>query len=350
MSREAILTESRDRVVNSQVLETSPAANVRPSLRGHVAICRIDHWIKNVFVLPGILVALTVANPKLTWVMVSNGVLGLLAVCLVASSNYVLNELLYAPYDRCHPSKKNRPVPAGRVNARLAYLQWILLMGLGLTVARFVSTPFTITMFVLWAMGCVYNVRPLRTKDLPVVDVLSEAVNNPLRMLAGWYIVGPDAIPPASLLLSYWMIGCYFMALKRFAELRSIGNVESAAAYRRSFRYYTSERLLVSVTFYGSAAMLFFGAFIMRYRMELILSFPAVAVVMAMYMRVAFKRESSVQAPERLYTERLLMTAVICCTFLMCLLLLVDLPILYKIFTPTVPASDGAWAAAPGAE
>ena len=102
------------------------------------------------------------------------------------------------------------------------------------------------------------------TPDGAHEDVLSEAVNNPIRMLTGWYIVGPDAIAPASLLLSYWMVGCYFMALKRFAELRSIGQGESAAAYRRSFRYYTPERLLVSVTFYASAAMLFFGAFIMR--------------------------------------------------------------------------------------
>ena len=27
----------------------------RPTLRGHIAIARIDHWFKNVFVLPGAL-------------------------------------------------------------------------------------------------------------------------------------------------------------------------------------------------------------------------------------------------------------------------------------------------------
>ena len=32
---------------------------VRPSLRGHLAIMRIDHWVKQVFVLPGIAIALT---------------------------------------------------------------------------------------------------------------------------------------------------------------------------------------------------------------------------------------------------------------------------------------------------
>jgi hypothetical protein len=77
----------------------------------------------------------------------------------------------------------------------------------------------------------------------PYLDVLSEAVNNPLRMLAGWFIVGTAAIPPASLLMSYWMVGCYFMAIKRYAELRSIVDLVQAVAYRKSFAFYTEERL-----------------------------------------------------------------------------------------------------------
>ena len=130
-------------------------------------------------------------------------------------------------------------------------------------------------------MGCIYNIPPLRSKDLPYLDVLSEAVNNLLRMLAGWFIAAIPAIPPVSLLLSYWMVGCYFMAIKRFAELRCMGNPVQAVAYRKSFGFYTEERLLVSIMFYGSIATLCFGAFIMRYRLELILAFPLVALVMA---------------------------------------------------------------------
>ena len=121
----------------------------------------------------------------------------------------------------------------------------------------------------------------MRTKDQPYVDVASEAINNPLRMLVGWYIVTSTVVPPLSLLVSYWMIGCYFMAMKRFAEYSDIAahRRRRGDAYRKSFAYYTSERLLVSIMFYASAAMLFFGAFIMRYRLELILAFPLVARV-----------------------------------------------------------------------
>ena len=80
------------------------------------------------------------------------------------------------------------------------------------------------------------------------------------------------------------MVGCYFMAIKRYAEYRDIDDPARAAAYRKSFALLHRERLLVSIMFYGSAAMLFLGAFIMRYRLELILAFPLVALVMAMYL------------------------------------------------------------------
>jgi 4-hydroxybenzoate polyprenyltransferase len=229
-----------------------------------------------------------------------------------------------------------RAVPSGQVSIPWAYVEWIVLMvagvGLGLTISVF----FAATMFVLWIMGCIYNIPPLRSKELPYLDVLSEAINNPLRMLAGWFIVDTVAIPPASLMLSYWMVGCYFMAIKRFAELRYIADPLQAVTYRKSFGFYTEERLLVSIVFYGSAAMLFLGAFIMRYRLELILAFPFVALVMAVYLSLAFNENSAAQAPERLTREPILVASVIVCALVMGVLLLLNIPILHKIFAPTV--------------
>jgi decaprenyl-phosphate phosphoribosyltransferase len=309
----------------------------RPSLLGHLQIARIDHWVKNVFVLPGIVVALSVDRAKLlSWSWI-NFALGMLAICLIASSNYVVNELLDAPFDRIHPNKHDRPVPAGKVSITLGYVQWIVLMAAGLLLGLHISRLFALTLLALWVMGCIYNIPPIRSKDVPYVDVLSEAVNNPLRMLAGWYLTGTSLIPPASLLLSYWMVGCYFMAIKRFAEFRDIGDHHRSASYRKSFGFYNERRLLVAIMFYGSHAMLFFGAFIMRYRIELILAFPLVALVMAVYLSLAFKTDSAAQRPEGLYREPALMAAVVACTVAMTILLFVNLPVLHKIFTPTIP-------------
>jgi decaprenyl-phosphate phosphoribosyltransferase len=325
------------RTIDSQAdVQPSPARK-RWSLRGHIKIARIDHWIKNVFVLPGIIVAISIDRSTVTNALPGHILIGLLSACLVASSNYVLNELLDAAFDHEHPLKRNRPVPSGEVNIPLAYLEWIVLMVAGIGLGLIISIPFALTMLALWVMGCVYNIPPVRSKDLPYLDVLSESINNPLRMLAGWNISRAHAIPPSSLLISYWMIGCYFMAIKRFAEYRDINDDARSAAYRKSFGFYNEQRLLVSIVFYASQAMLFFGAFIMRYRLELILSFPLVALVMAIYLSLAFKQDSAVQRPEGLYREPRLMAAVISCAVLMVLLLFVDVPILYRIFVPSAP-------------
>jgi 4-hydroxybenzoate polyprenyltransferase len=308
--------------------------------RAHLRICRIDHWFKNVFVLPGIIVAIGIAGDidysDFWWHLV----VGLLAVCLVASSNYVINELMDAPYDVHHPTKRFRPVPSGLVIIPLAYAQWIALMLAGVGLGAVVTWKLALTLLGLWIMGCLYNLPPIRTKDHAYLDVASEAINNPIRMLVGWYIVTSSVVPPLSLLVSYWMIGCYFMAAKRFAEYNDFQRAGAdAARYRKSFAHYTSERLLVSIMFYASTAMLFFGAFIVRYRLELILSFPLVALVMAMYLHLAFRPDSPVENPEKLYRERKLMLVLVVCVVVMTVLLLVDLPFLDDWFSPTVHAA-----------
>lgn len=308
----------------------------------HVQIARLDHWIKNVFVLPGIVVALGVTTPDEILALPLRILAGLLSVCLVTSSNYVINEVMDAPFDIHHPTKCRRPVPSGQIYVPIAYAQWLALMLVGLGLGLAVSKPFAITMVILWIMGCVYNVPPVRTKDVAYLDVLSEAANNPLRMLAGWFMVSSSTVAPASVLLSYWMVGCYFMAMKRYAECRHIGDAERASAYRRSFRVYTEERLLVSIMFYASAAMLFFGAFIMRYRFELVLAFPLVALVMATYLALAFKPDSAVARPEALYREGALVGALLACAAVMMICLFVDVPALHWIFSPTAPTSGGA--------
>jgi decaprenyl-phosphate phosphoribosyltransferase len=311
--------------------EEKSSVSLRELLKAHLRIARLDHSVKQVFILPGIVLAMALSATHLSWGMVGRICVGLVAATLIACSNYVLNELLDAPFDRLHPTKKNRPAALGKVHFGWGYAQWLLMMAAGLALASTISLGFLFSAMTLWIMGCVYNISPVRSKDLAYVDVLSESVNNPLRFCLGWYIVAGSGLPPMSLLLSYWMLGAYFMALKRFSEFRQIADWQVAASYRRSFRYYSQESLLNSVLFYAAASMLFLGAFIMRYRMELILAFPLVAWLMSIYFGLSFRDDSAVQNPEKLYREPKLMLALGLCVGVLWLLLFVDLPWLGNI-------------------
>jgi decaprenyl-phosphate phosphoribosyltransferase len=306
-------------------------------VRAHVAIARLDHSIKNLFVLPGVIVPLSVIPSLMNAHLLVTLAWAFVSITLVACSNYVINEVLDAPFDRLHPTKKNRPAALGLVNIKLAYFQWIGMMVAGVAIGWTISKPFAVTALLLWVMGCAYNISPVRTKDVPYLDVLTESINNPLRMLLGWYAVASFLVPPLSLLVCYWMIGCYFMGLKRFSELNEIGDRSVAGSYRASFRLYTPESLLVSVVFYASTAMLFFGAFVIRYRIELLLGFPLVALVMAIYFKLAFEKNSAVQNPEKLYRERGLMVWFTAAVAVMVMLLFVRMPWLERAFMPTLP-------------
>lgn len=317
----------------------APAKTVdlKARIKAHISIARFDHITKNVFILPGILLPLSVDSTLITPDLPRKLIVGLVSATLIACSNYVINEVLDAPFDRLHPIKHTRPAAIGLVHIKMAYVQWVLMMMVGMAFASLVSIPFMITGAALWMMGCIYNIPPIRAKDKPYVDVLSESVNNPLRMLLGWYMVTSTLVPPASILIAYWMVGCYFMAIKRTAEYREINNPGTAAAYRKSFSHYTEARLMVSVMFYAAAAMLFFGAFITRYRLELVLSFPFVALVMAVYLHLSYFPGSAVQNPEKLHRSKELMLTVTACALVMAVLLWVDVPLLSKFFSPTLP-------------
>ena len=109
-----------------------------------------------------------------------------------------------------------------------------------------------------------------------------------------------------SLAISYWMVGAFFMAMKRYAEYRHIGDPEVAAAYRASFAYYTEERLLISLFFYATTCALFAGIFIVRYHLELILFAPLAAGLFAYYMKLGLAaRQPGAESGEALPAARL---------------------------------------------
>ncbi len=70
----------------------------------YVQIARVDHWFKNIFMILGIILAVFYDPNLLNGDSVVTIAIAVFATCLVASSNYVINELLDAPYDCMHPA------------------------------------------------------------------------------------------------------------------------------------------------------------------------------------------------------------------------------------------------------
>ncbi len=286
------------------------------SIKPYIKICRFDHWVKNIFLIPGILFGFYFKlhftdNYSLSLRNTIDIALIFLATGFAASANYTINEFLDKEFDKNHPIKKYRMGAMGRLNFKVVFIQYLSLILLASFIAYQVNTLCLYSIIFLMVMGVIYNVNPIRSKDIPYIDVISESINNPIRFVIGWSVFYSLELPPVSILICYWMGGAYLMALKRFAELRMIDSQEGAELYRKSFRYYSEINLLESSIFYAVFSVFFLAIFLIKYRIEYIFTFPFLALLYAYYFRISFQKDSSAAAPEKLHKEKKLIAIVL---------------------------------------
>lgn len=299
-------------------------------MKNYIKIARPDHWIKNMFILPGIAMGVIIFGVDSLGLHLFNIVIGTMATCFIASANYVINEWLDAEYDQFHPVKKNRPVVVADLQFKYVMLEYVLLIVAGLGLSLLINMSFFWVEVLLLIMGLLYNIKPIRTKDIPYVDVLSESFNNVIRLLLGWFMITDSHLPPVSVMLAYWLCGAYLMNMKRYSEYRMINDQELAGKYRKSFKYYTERRLLAISIFYGMAATVALSLFIVAYRMEYIIALPFVIALFVYYFMLSYKEDSVVQKPEKLYKEKGLFVLILVICIILVLLTFVDIEWLHN--------------------
>jgi len=305
-------------------------------MKNYIKIARPDHWVKNAFIIPGLAIAILLTDFVFSSDVIVRFILGFMATCFIASANYVINEWLDAEFDKYHPTKKYRPVVSENMKLSLVLIEYAVLIVLGIGLSYMVGKMFMLMELWLLIMGVLYNVKPIRTKDIPYLDVLSESINNMIRLLLGWFIITQEFQPPISILIGYWFAGAFLMATKRFAEYRMIGDPSVAGLYRKSFAHYTETSLLVSSFFYAMCATFFIGVFMIKYRIEYIIAMPFVFGLFCFYLYIAFKPDSAVQKPEKLYKEKSLLIYIAVLVLILLLLTIIDIPMPSYWVTPTL--------------
>lgn len=268
----------------------------------YLRLVRFNHWIKNLVVPLGSLIALAPAGLPAVALSLNVMALSFLAAGLVSSANYVVNDLIDSPYDAKHPTKKNRPIPSGRISKNEA-----VALAAVLFVTGFVLIPLplgaTVWLLALFLSGLVYNIRPMRAKDVPYLDVMVESINNPIRFMIGWYAV-TAGVAQAVILAGLWLYSCVLMTGKRLAELRALGH-EKASRYRVVFGVYTEGRLsavMVTYIVLTVAAFVYTAAKFMPAAVWLAIP---LAVQLAWYYKLTLKKDSFAQRPERVNHEPL---------------------------------------------
>ena len=152
-------------------------------------MARLDHMTKHVFIVPGLVLAYVLREPAINNAWLWTIPLGFLSAILIASANYIINEWLDREFDAFHPDKSNRPAVNVKLSESIVYAFYGIVSLLGLAVAWAAGPLFFLVSCLFWASGVVYNVEPMRSKDKPYLDVLSESLNNPIRMMLGLSLI-----------------------------------------------------------------------------------------------------------------------------------------------------------------
>ena len=298
----------------------------------YLSIARFDHSTKHIFIVPGIILAYLLRGVHSNTII--NIILGFVTAICIASANYVINEWLDREFDKYHPKKSQRSAVQRQLNGRIVFIEWLTLILIGLWAAYLASMTMLLVAILFAMQGVVYNVKPLRAKDKPFLDVISESINNPLRLIIGWTMVDPMTLPPGSVILAYWFGGAFLMASKRFSEFREIVSSHGRdllERYRASFAGYSEATLLSSSFIYGLLSSFFLAVFLIKYRVEYILLMPLIIGMFGYYLSISMRPGSSAQNPEKLFRERGLLVIIALLFSVFIFSTAIDMPILHKL-------------------
>ena len=147
-----------------------------------------------------------------------SAVAAFLVFCLLASSVYVLNDIIDREADRRHPTKRSRPIASGAVGVGGAVVLALLLIVVGVAAAWAVGTKLLLCAVTYLLLNVVYSVW---IKHVVILDVFSIAAFFVLRLVAGAAAV--EVRPSVWLVLCGGLLALYLGFAKRRHELVLLG-------------------------------------------------------------------------------------------------------------------------------
>lgn len=263
-------------------------------------VLRINHWFKNLFVIAGWLLARYYSPCNVSWSDVVLLLIGVLLACMVSSVNYMVNEATDARYDRLHPYKKDRPIASGLIKPQelvgigSLMLSVAIAMGFGLFNYR-----FGLILAGLFGAGIIYNVPPIRTKDIPFLDTAIESMNFPIRLSLGWFLSDHiTSAPNVILIVVFWTLGAMLMTGKRVAEVRRLGDLSKV--YRPAFRFFSQTSLLLVITVYALSFFISFTVLSLTEIPSIFRFLPFILLFIAWFLSLSFRTNSLLIQPEQL--------------------------------------------------
>ena len=196
-----------------------------PRKRDYLKALRPHQWLKNILIFLPMLAA-----HRFDFATAWSSLLAFLAFSPIASSVYVLNDLLDLEADRSHPRKRLRPFASGAVPIVHGIYLALASLVLGCLIAGFLGWSFFLTVGAYYILTTAYS---FRFKREVILDVCFLAGLYTVRIVAGGVATGIE--------LSVWLFAfsIFFFfslaAVKRQAELVDMAERGTLTAKGRGY-------------------------------------------------------------------------------------------------------------------
>lgn len=224
---------------------TDPVGRIEPLPLALLSALRPKQWLKNLFVFAPAIFANTIFEER----TIERAAAAFLVFCCVASSTYLLNDVLDRESDRMHPVKRLRPIASGRLAPGMALVLAALLAAIGIAASFGLGLLFGALVVTYLASTIGYT---LVFKHHVILDVMFLASGFVLRVAAGAAAVN---VPASEWLFLCTMLLALFLGFsKRRHELTLLEG--EATSHRRVLVHYSPELLDQMIVIVATSAIL----------------------------------------------------------------------------------------------
>lgn len=205
-------------------------------MKNYLKLMRIRHYIKNLLVLA----VLACSGQLFDTEKLFSASLAFVSFCLISSVVYIINDIRDREKDSKHPTKCNRPIAAGKISVKSAWILAAVLFAIACFCNYF---TFNLTSSLLLLLYFVLNLAySFGLKNVPIADITILSSGYLIRLLYGAIII--DTVVSKWLCLIVIAVAFYFSLGKRRNELKQLGNGET----RKVLKAYSMDFLNKSMT------------------------------------------------------------------------------------------------------
>lgn len=176
--------------------------------------------------------------------------------CLLASSVYIINDIMDINADRSHPVKKNRPLASGKLPVSLGIIIAILLFAVALAGSFFLNIGTFLIFLIYFILNLAYSKW---LKHIAIIDVLVIAACFVLRVAAGVSVIQVERFSPWLYVVTT-LFALYLGFGKRRAEI-SLLVAENTTSHRKVLDGYSMSLIDQLITIVSSTTIIAYSLY-----------------------------------------------------------------------------------------